>query len=156
MCHCLLCTPSLGSWPATQACALTGNQTGSLLVYSLVLNPLSHTSQGYFLYIFIVAILTGVRWYLIVSLICILLDIYEKSFQIFILIFEKETSICCSTYLCIHWLILACALTRDRTCNLGIWEQRGNQLSYLATVSYTHLTLPTNWWECRSRWSPYH
>ena len=23
-------------------------------------------------------------------------------------------------------------------------------------VSYTHLTLPTNWWECRSRWSPYH
>ena len=24
------------------------------------------------------------------------------------------------------------------------------------SVSYTHLTLPTNWWECRSRWSPYH
>ena len=24
------------------------------------------------------------------------------------------------------------------------------------TVSYTHLTLPTNGQECRSRWSPYH
>ena len=26
---------------------------------------------------------------------------------------------CCSTYLCIHWLLLVCALTRDGTCNLG-------------------------------------
>ena len=24
------------------------------------------------------------------------------------------------------------------------------------TVSYTHLTLPTTYWPCRSRWSPYH
>ena len=24
------------------------------------------------------------------------------------------------------------------------------------TVSYTHLTLPTNTSQCRSRWSPYH
>ena len=23
-------------------------------------------------------------------------------------------------------------------------------------VSYTHLTLPTNQYQCRSRWSPYH
>ena len=36
----------LGTWPTTQACALTGNQTGDLLVCRLVLNPLSHTSQG--------------------------------------------------------------------------------------------------------------
>ena len=41
----LMC-PLLGSWPATQACALTGNQTGDLLLCSLVLNPLSHPSQG--------------------------------------------------------------------------------------------------------------
>ena len=33
---------------------------------------------------------------------------------------ERETSICCSTYLCIHWLILVCALTGDRTRNLGL------------------------------------
>ena len=26
----------------------------------------------------------------------------------------------------------------------------------LATVSYTHLTLPTKYNSCRSRWSPYH
>ena len=34
----------LGTWPATQAWALTGNQTGDPLVRSPVLNPLSHTS----------------------------------------------------------------------------------------------------------------
>ena len=37
--------PLLGTWPATQACPLAGNQTGDLLVHSL-LNPLSYTSQG--------------------------------------------------------------------------------------------------------------
>ena len=41
------CAPPAGIWPATQACALTGNQTDDLLVCSLVLNPLNHTSQGY-------------------------------------------------------------------------------------------------------------
>ena len=38
--------PLLGTWPATQACALTGNGTGDPLVCRLVLHPLSHTSQG--------------------------------------------------------------------------------------------------------------
>ena len=38
--------PLLGTWPATQACALTGNQTGDLLVRRLALNPLSHASRG--------------------------------------------------------------------------------------------------------------
>ena len=38
--------PLLGTWPTTQACALTGNRTGHPLVHRLVLNPLSHTSQG--------------------------------------------------------------------------------------------------------------
>ena len=37
--------PLLGTWPATQACALTGNQTGDPLVHRLELSPLSHTSQ---------------------------------------------------------------------------------------------------------------
>ena len=45
-----LTRPLLGTWPATQARALTGNQTGDHLLCSLVLNPLSHTSQGKFLY----------------------------------------------------------------------------------------------------------
>ena len=39
--------PQLGTWPATQACALTGNQTGDSLVHRPALNPLSHTSQGF-------------------------------------------------------------------------------------------------------------
>ena len=38
--------PLLGTWPITQACALTGNGTGDPLVCSPQLNPLSHTSQG--------------------------------------------------------------------------------------------------------------
>ena len=38
--------PLLGTCPATQACALTGNQTGNPLVLRPALNPLSHTIQG--------------------------------------------------------------------------------------------------------------
>ena len=40
--------PLLGTWPTTQACPLTGNQTRVPLFYSPVLNPLSYTSQGCF------------------------------------------------------------------------------------------------------------
>ena len=39
--------PLLGTWPATQACALTGNQTGDPLVHRPALIPLSHISQGH-------------------------------------------------------------------------------------------------------------
>ena len=52
---------------------------------------------------------------------------------------ERETSICCSTYFRIHWLIFVCALTRDQTCNLGISRQCFNQLSYLARAYNLHL-----------------
>ena len=38
--------PLPGTWPITQACALTGKQTSNPLVHRLALNPLSHTSQG--------------------------------------------------------------------------------------------------------------
>ena len=40
-----LAHPLLGTWPTTQASALTGNQTSDPLVGRLALNPLSHTSQ---------------------------------------------------------------------------------------------------------------
>ena len=40
--------PQLGTWPATQACAQTRNRTINLLVHKLMLNPLSHISQGKF------------------------------------------------------------------------------------------------------------
>ena len=39
--------PPLGTWPATQECALTGNWTGDPLVCSPALSPLNHTSQGW-------------------------------------------------------------------------------------------------------------
>ena len=38
--------PLLGTWSTTQACALTGNQTGDPLGHRPTLNPLNHTSQG--------------------------------------------------------------------------------------------------------------
>ena len=41
-----LIRPLLGTWPETQACALTENRTGDPLVHRLALNPLSHTSLG--------------------------------------------------------------------------------------------------------------
>ena len=46
MCSYLLHAPLLGTWLATQACALTGNRTSDCLVCSLVFNPVSHTSQA--------------------------------------------------------------------------------------------------------------
>ena len=41
-----LARPLLGTWPATQASALTGNRTGDPLVHRPAPNPLSHISQG--------------------------------------------------------------------------------------------------------------
>ena len=41
-----LARPLTGTWPATQTCALTRNQTGDPLVHRPALNPLSHTSKG--------------------------------------------------------------------------------------------------------------
>ena len=40
-------TPRLGTWPTTQACALTENRTSDPLVLRLVFSSLSHTSQGF-------------------------------------------------------------------------------------------------------------
>ena len=48
----LSCTPLLRAWPATQACALTGNWTRDPLVCSPALNTLSRTSQGWIGYFF--------------------------------------------------------------------------------------------------------
>ena len=41
-----LARPLLGTWPTTQAYALTGNRTSDLSVRRPALNPLSHSSQG--------------------------------------------------------------------------------------------------------------
>ena len=42
-----LACPQLRTWLATQACALTGNQTSDLLVCGMMPNPLSHTGQDF-------------------------------------------------------------------------------------------------------------
>ena len=47
MCACLSHAPPMGTRPTTQACALTGEQTGNPLVHKLALSPLSHTNQGF-------------------------------------------------------------------------------------------------------------
>ena len=48
-----LARPLLRTWPATRACALTGNWTGGPLVRSSVLISLSHTSQGCFMILYV-------------------------------------------------------------------------------------------------------
>ena len=50
---------------------------------------------------------------------------------------EREREICCSTYLCIHWLLLVCSLTWDLTHNLGIWGWHSNCLSYPARTDFS-------------------
>ena len=52
---------------------------------------------------------------------------------------EKEALTCCSIYLCIHQLILVCALTWDQTGNLDVSGQCSNQLSYLARTKMLFL-----------------
>ena len=41
-----LTRPLVGTWPATQACALTANPAGDPLFLRPALDPLSHTSQA--------------------------------------------------------------------------------------------------------------
>ena len=45
--------PQVGTWPATQACALTRNRTGDPVVRRPALNPLSCTSQGMFAFLIV-------------------------------------------------------------------------------------------------------
>ena len=55
---------------------------------------------------------------------------------------ERETSICCSTYVCIPWLLLVRALTRDQTYNFGVPGWCCNQLSYPTRTQ----VLFKQWW----------
>ena len=55
-----LASPQSGTWPATQVCALTGNRISDPLFYRAALNPLSHTSHGY--KIFLREIKENIKW----------------------------------------------------------------------------------------------
>ena len=57
---CLLCAPQMGTWLATQECALTGNRTSDPLVRRPALNPLSYTSQGKLKY-FLISLLCQIK-----------------------------------------------------------------------------------------------
>ena len=48
----------------------------------------------------------------------------------YLLVWERETSICCSTYLGTHWLIPVCALTTDGNCYLGEPGRRSDHMRY--------------------------
>ena len=76
--------PLLGTWPATLACALTGNQTGDPLVCGPALNLLSHTSQGYLFNFLFIAFRER-----------------EEGRER-----DRKHRCCCSTYLWTHWWIL--------------------------------------------------
>ena len=58
MCGCLSHTPTAGTCPPTQACALTENWTSNPLVHSPALSPLSHTSQGYVIWLLSYSVLS--------------------------------------------------------------------------------------------------
>ena len=52
-------------------------------------------------------------------------------------------------------LLSLAPLQRDIIKIVAFLAMAGDHIA-TASVSYTHLTLPTNGQECRSRWSPYH
>ena len=66
------------------------------------------------------------------SFIIIIFDLRERGRER-----ERETLICCSTYLYIHWLLIV-PMSWDWTCNLGVSGRCSNQLSYLARVWGRH------------------
>ena len=79
------CMPPAGDLATTQACALTGNQTGDPLVHRPAFNPLSHSSQSIFFVLFLFK-----RFYLLVF--------REKGMER-----GRETSVCgCLSHIP-HW-----------------------------------------------------
>ena len=52
---------------------------------------------------------------------------------------REKTLTCCSTYSCIHWSNLACALTGDQTHSLGVNTQYSDRLSHLARALLPNL-----------------
>ena len=99
-----LTRPPLGTWPATQACALTGNQTSDLLVLRPVLNPLSHTSQGTIIFLVLPLVIPLKKK----PKILFILERCEGREE------ERERNIC--------QLPLACAPTGDQACNPGMYS----------------------------------
>ena len=62
---------------------------------------------------------------------------------------KKKTSVCCSTYWCIHTLIFVCALTGDWTHNLGVSGGRSDKLRYPARAKLEMSNLVEKWVKAR-------
>lgn len=64
------------------------------------------------------------------------LDVLKNVLKLILRKRKRERHIkCCSTFLCIPWLMLVCALTWDRTHNLGVLGRRSNQRSHPARAA---------------------
>ena len=144
----------LGTWPATQACALTGNQTHSLLVYGTMLQPAEPPGQGW-------SLTLNVNIYILFTYvyhIYVHLSISTNMGMFICNITEHVKYVCEIRSFFAGWTLfllssfyhyeLNCVV---QSCLLPYWQSRASK-----SVSYTHLTLPTIILPCRSRWSPYH
>ena len=152
MCGCLLCAPSWGlglqprhvPWLEIEPVTLwfTGwhsttepHQPGLMYYFCSVCFTTNHNNFSFntvkvdFFYIYLQYLI--LFYYLKIFFI----DFRERKGD------RERNSDCCSTYLCIHWLIFTYALTGDQTHNLGILGQCSNQLSYQARVCDTFWTL---------------
>ena len=71
------------------------------------------------------ATISGSHWYYLFVVVVVVVDLRERKGE-----GERERkegrnkqtdkSICCPIYLCILWLLLVCALTKDQIYNIGI------------------------------------
>ena len=88
--------PLLGTWPATQACALDWESNWQPFDSQASAQSTESNQPGLFLFLklFLFILFTDLRGG----------GGRERG---------RETSICCSTYLLIYWLILVCALIGD-------------------------------------------
>ena len=73
----------LGTWPAIQACALTGNQTSNPLILRPALHPLSYTSQCCSCFCFLCSVVDSCEL-VVILLFIVLIFFLDKSLEHFI------------------------------------------------------------------------
>ena len=100
--------PQLGTWPKTQACALTGNRTCHLSVCRSALNPLSAPVRAF------------ISFFLSFCLHSFEIDFKERGQE---REREREALICFSTHSCIHRLILVCTWPGTKPTTVAYWDE---------------------------------
>ena len=125
MCGCLLWAPSLGTWPATQACAPTGNWTVYLLVCSPVLNPLSHTSQDWLAFLSAYS-----RWHALLGILQLWFHLVLVTMYCFLFYIDAPLCHLHSIKLKRFVVILKKGLTLQFQSEL--WGKTGSEISHLS------------------------